>query len=173
MRKFSPLFPLVLASACLAPSQAVLAGELSPAAVTFAPSHEATFKRQYGAREVQVLRSQIVQSVSQSLKSVGSECSRNLDVTIERAAPTHPTMQQQMRDPSLDPTRTVFRDSGAALTGQVLDSSRRVLATVKYEYFSSYMPIVAPAKDPWSQARVAIDAFSHRLVDACVKHSTE
>jgi len=139
--------------------------------VTFAAGYEATFKRAYGANEVPALRSQIMNSVSQSLKSAGNGCSLGLDVTIERAAPTHPTMQQQLNDPSLDPFHTVYRDGGAALTGHVLDPGGRVLATVKYKQFNDLLPPLAVAKDPWADARIVIEMFSRRLVSACIKQS--
>ncbi len=171
MRRLHPLLPSVPAFAFLAASQAVLASGLSPAAVTFAPTYEATFKQKYGADQVPVLRSEIVDLVSRSLKSAGTRCSLGLDVTVDRAAPTYPTMKQQMDNPSLSAFRTVFRDSGASLTGHVLDASGHVLTTVTYEDFNGYQPGLSPARDPWSQARVAIDAFSHRLVDACIRQS--
>lgn len=173
VRAFHPLALLVLTVVCVARPQAMLASELKPADVKFAPQYEPTFTREYGAHEVPVLRAQVVDRVTQSLKSAGDRCTLGLEVTIERASPTHPTMQQQLDNPSLDPRRSVVRDSGASLTGQVLDSSGHVLATVKYDHFNGYQPGLAPAKDPWSEARVAIDGLSHRLVDACIKESTE
>ncbi len=171
MRRLHPLLPSVLAFALWAPAQAAPASELSPAAVTFAPQYAGTFEQKYGADQVAVLRSEIVDLVSRSLKSAGSRCSLGLDVTVDRAAPTHPTMKQQMDNPSLSAFSTVFRDSGAALTGHVLDASGHVLTTVRYEDFHGYQPGLSPARDPWSEARVAIDSFSQRLVDACVKQS--
>lgn len=160
-----------LAFSALLPARQMLAEEFSPSAVTFAPSYEETFKRTYGIREESILRSQVADRIAQSLESVGNRCSRPLNVTIERAAPTHPTIKQQLDNPSLDPVRTVFRDSGASLSGQVLDSSGHVLETVEYEQFNGFQPGLSPAKDPWSEARVAIDGFARRLVNACVKQS--
>jgi len=171
VRTFRPSFPLALVFGALL-IRAIPASELSPAAVTFAPGYDATVTNQYGARELSVLRSQVAHTVSQSLASVGSRCNRPLNVTIERVAPTHPTIKQQLDNPWLDPTRTMYRNSGAALAGQVLDSSGRVLTTVKYDYFGGYQLPLSPATDAWSEARVAIDGFSRRLVDACVKHSS-
>jgi hypothetical protein len=150
---------------------ALPAGELSPASVTFAPGYEVTFKNAYGAREVLALRSQILDSLSHSRKSAGGRCSLALNVTLEHAAPTHPTMQQQLDNPSLDPFLTVFFDGGASLSGQVLDADGHVLATVKYDYFNGYLRPLSPAQDSWAEARIAIEAFSSRLVDACIKQS--
>jgi len=118
-----------------------------------------------------VLRSDVVRAVSQSLKAAGGRCTRRLDVTIERAAPTTPTIKQQMDNPTLSPFRTVYRDSGAALQGHVLGPGGHALETVEYQHFNGYAPGLSPARDPWSEARVAIEAFSTRLVNACVKQS--
>lgn len=172
MHRLHGLLSAALTFAAVAVGQAVLAGEISPADVTFARGYEASFKRAYGAREVEVLRSQIVDALSQARRSAGSSCTLALKVTLERAAPTHPTMQQQMDNPSLDPIRTVFRDGGASLSGQVLDSSGHVLSVVRYKYFTGGLPPLTPAKDPWGDARIAIDRFSRRLVDACSKQSS-
>lgn len=172
MRRLPPLFPPLVALACVASMPALPANGLTSAEVSFAPKYESLFEREYGAREVPVLRSDIVRSVSQSLQAAGDRCGLRLQVTVERAVPTHPTMAQQMRDPSLSPLRTVYRDGGASLTGHVLDASGRVLTTVKYQNFSGYSPDFSAATDPWSEARVAISQFSDRLVTACVEHST-
>jgi hypothetical protein len=152
---------------------AVPATEVSPADVTFAPGYEVPFAKAYGEREVSFLRLQIVDSLSQSLKSAGSRCSLAVSVTLERAAPTHPTIQQQMEEPGLDPIRTVYRDGGASLTGHLLDSSGHVIATVKFQGFTGFLlPLYSPAaKDPWSEARLEIQQFSGQLAHTCVKQS--
>jgi hypothetical protein len=143
----------------------------APAAVTFAQGYEPVFTHAYGAREVQVLRSEIIDSVSESRKSAGSRCTLPLNVTLVRVAPTHPTIQQQLDAPSLDPLRTVYRDGGAALRGEVLDPAGQVLDTVKFEYFAAGMGPVSAARDPWGDARRAIEMFSSRLVAACIKQT--
>lgn len=171
MRSSSQLLPLALAFVCLAVPPAIRAGQVSPAAVSFDPRYEPAFKKAYGAREVGVLRSEIEDSLSHSLKSAGGRCRLALAVRVRRAAPTHPTMQQQMDNPSLDPFRTVYRDGGASLAGQVLDASGRVLETVRYEYFTGGLPPLSPARDPWGDARIAIDGLSKRLVQACIRQS--
>jgi len=170
MPRLHPLLTSVLALAFLGPPQAIASG-LAPAAVTFAPEYMASFKKKYGDHEIPVLRSEVARAVSQSLKAAGGRCSRQLDVTIERAAPTTPTIKQQMDDPTLSPFRTVNRDSGASLKGHVLGPEGHVLETVEYGHFNGYTPGLSPARDPWSEARVAIEAFSTRLVNACVKQS--
>jgi hypothetical protein len=173
MHRSRRLLSSALTFASLALPHAVPAADLSPTAVTFAPGYEAAFSKTYGTREVSALRLQIVDLVSHSLRSAGSRCSLTLSVTLERAAPTHPTMQQQLDNPALDPFRTVFRDGGASLTGRVLDSGGHVIATVQYADFNGDMRPISPAKDPWGDARFAIQAFSSRVVDACIKMSSD
>ena len=171
MHRFSGARQGALLIGWLALLPAAPGAELSPGAITFAPGYEAEFSNAYGAQEVPALRSQILDSVAQSLHAAHGRCARSLDVVLERAAPTHPTMKQQNDDPSLDPIRTVFRTGGAALTGHVLDDSGQVLATVTYKYFTDSLRPISPARDPWSEARNAIGQFSSRLVDACTKQS--
>lgn len=167
MRTLLPLLTSVLTCASLASR----ASDVSPPPVSFAPGYEATVSRSFGAQEVPALREQITDSVLQSLKSAGTRCRLGVDVTLERVAPTHPTMKQQLDSPSLDPVRTVYRDGGASLTGHVLDSTGRVLATVKYQHFNDLLPSLAVGRDPWSDARHTIEVFSGHLVDSCIKQS--
>jgi hypothetical protein len=53
----------------------------------------------------------------------------------------------------------------------VLGSDGQVLATVKHQYFTDNLRPISPARDPWSEARVAIGQFSSKLVDACERKS--
>ena len=139
----------------------------APVSVEIAPHYQAALQSTYGAREGAVLRSYIVDSTSEALRSAPGECSLNLDVVLERAAPTHPTMKQQDDNPALDPFRSVYVNGGASLTGHVLGADGRTLATVKDQYFADQLPIVSAGKDPWSDARLAIGQFTSKLVKAC------
>jgi hypothetical protein len=139
----------------------------APVSVGIAPHYQAALQSTYGAREGAVLRSYIVDSTSEALRSAPGECSLNLDVVLERAAPTHPTMKQQDDNPALDPFRSVYVNGGASLTGHVLGADGRTLATVKDQYFADQLPIVSAGKDPWSDARLAIGQFTSKLVKAC------
>lgn len=150
---------------------AAWAADAPPASVSFAPGYEATVQRMYGTQEVPALRALVADAVAQPLKSARNRCSLGLDVTVERVAPTHPTMKQQMDSPSLDPIRTVYRDGGASLTGHVLDSGGHVLATVKYEHFNDLLRPLVAARDPWGDARSVFEVFSSHLVDACIKQT--
>jgi hypothetical protein len=95
----------------------------------------------------------------------------SLDIVLESAAPTHPTMKQQDDNPALDPFRSVFVNGGAALTGYVRGADGRTLLTVKDKYFADQLRIVSAGKDPWSDARLAIGQFASKLVKACSRQA--
>jgi hypothetical protein len=148
------------------------AAPLAPASVEIAARYQAALHSTYGEREGTVLRSYILDSTSEALRSAHGECSLDLDIVLERAAPTHPTMKQQLDNPALDPFRSVFVNGGAALTGYVRGADGRTLATVKDEYFADQLPIVSAGKDPWSDARLAIGQFAAKLVKACSRQAS-
>ena len=148
-----------------------LAAESMPPAVDFAPGYEATLQAKYGTQEATALRSEIVDSISAALKAAHGRCALNLDVVLERAAPSHPTMKQQLDNPALDPFRSVFLNGGAALTGHVHGADGRVLDTVKHQRFADNRASVSAGKDPWSDARLAIGQFTDKLVNACKRRT--
>ena len=157
---------LLLAAATLARATTTTAPP-APPSVEIAAGYQAALKSTYGAREGTVLRSYIVDSTSEALRAVHGECNLNLDIVLERAAPTHPTMKQQDDNPALDPFRSVYVNGGASLTGHVLAADGRTLVTVKDQYFADQLAIVSAGKDPWSDARIAIGQFTSKLVKAC------
>jgi hypothetical protein len=150
---------------------AASADEPQPPAVGFAAGYEKTLQAKYGTREAAVLRSQVLAAVSQSLRAAHGSCQLHLDVVLERAAPSHPTMQQQLNDPALDPFHSVFFNGGAALSGQVRDAHGRVLATVVHQRFADDRSSLSASRDPWSDADVAIGQFADELVHACSRQT--
>lgn len=151
---------------------AARAAEFAAASVGFAPGYEAALQARYGVPEASALRSEIVDSIAAALKAAHGDCRLSMDVVMQRVAPTHPTMKQQLNDPALDPFRSIFLNGGAALTGHVLGADRQVLATISHEHFVDELRAVSPGKDHWSDARVAIGQFTAKLVDACRRHSS-
>ncbi len=162
---------LLLAAATLARASTTMAPP-APPSVEIAAGYQAALKSTYGTREGTVLRSYIIDSTSEALKAAHGECNLNLDIVLERAAPTHPTMKQQDDNPALDPFRSVFVNGGAALTGFVRGTDGRTLATVKDQYFADQLPIVSAGKDPWSDARLAIGQFTAKLVKVCRRQAS-
>jgi hypothetical protein len=167
-RSFDAL--LLLAATTLA-GATTLSAQPTPPSVEIAPGYQSALKSTYGVREGTVLRSYILDSTSEALKAAHGECSLSLDIVLERAAPTHPTMKQQDDNPALDPFRSVFVNGGAALTGYVRGADGRTLLTVKDKYFADQLRIVSAGKDPWSDARLAIGQFASKLVKACSRQA--
>ena len=91
---------------------------------------------------------------------------------MERAAPSHPTMKQQLDDPAMNPIRSVFLNGGAALTGHVRGADGAILATVKHQHFPDELRLVSAGKDPWSDAWVAIGQFTAKLLAACKRQTS-
>lgn len=171
MNRFSSAHWICIGLAVLLVDSAARAAEFSPAVVAFAPGYEAALQAKYGAQEAPALRSEIVDSISTALKAARGDCNLNLDVIMERIAPSHLTIKQQLDDPAMDPLRSVFLNGGAELTGHVRGADGRVLATVKHQHFADDLRSVSPAKDPWSDARVAIGQFTAKLIDACKRQT--
>jgi hypothetical protein len=146
---------------------AASADDAQPPAVGFAAGYEATLQAKYGTRETAALRSQMLAAVSESLQAAHGSCQLHLDVVLERAAPSHPTMQQQLNDPALDPFHSVYFNGGAALSGQVRDAHGQVLASVTHRRFADDRSSLSASRDPWSDADVAIGQFADKLVRAC------
>jgi hypothetical protein len=171
MNRFRLAAPIGAAVATLLAVCHATAADFAASSVTFAPKLEAKVQSQYGAQEVPVLRSQVIDSVSAALKAAG-KCTLTVEVVMQQVAPSHPTIKQQLNDPSLDPFRTRLPNAGAALIGHLRDAEGRELATVKYEHFIDEDPLLAsPARDPWSDARAAIGQFADRVASACEHHS--
>ena len=55
---------------------------------------------------------------------------------------------------------------GAELKGEVRDAQQHLLTTVSYRYFAPDITAASPARDPWADARVAIDGFAAKLAAA-------
>jgi hypothetical protein len=89
-------------------------------------------------------------------------------VTVEDLAPTRLTRKQLADNPSLDVVRSKSL-GGAELKGEVRDAERRLLTTVSYRYFAPTLPLGSASRDPWADARLAIDGFAGKLADACRK----
>jgi hypothetical protein len=149
---------------------AASADEPQPAA-GFAAGYQATLQAKYGTHEAAVLRSQMLAAVSESLHAAHGSCQLHLNVVLERAAPSHPTMQQQLNDPALDPFHSVFFNGGAALSGQVRDANGQVLATVTHQRFADDRSTLSASRGPWSDADIAIGQFADKLVHACMRQT--
>jgi hypothetical protein len=146
-------------------TQAVFAEASREATVDFAPAVATILQRTYGVKEAGVLRSDILAAVAKEESHAPIPDGLTLKVTVRKVMPTHPTMKQQLDDPSLSPARTRYL-GGAELVGELRDSKQQVLATINYRNFADVLPAGSPSLDPWADARQAIDAFAARLAAA-------
>jgi hypothetical protein len=148
------------ASLLLAP--AVFAETSRESAVDFDPALTAAFQKTYGANEAGVLRSAILAALAKEESHAAIPDGLTLKVTVRQVMPTHPTMKQQLDNPSLSPARTRYL-GGADLVGELRDSRQQVLAIVDYRNFADVLAAGSPSLDPWADARQAIDSFAAKL----------
>jgi hypothetical protein len=149
-------------TSCLLLAQAVVAGPSPQTTVAFDPAATTSLQRAYGANEADVLRSVILAALAKQQRGAALPDGITLKVTVRKVVPTHPTMQQQLDNPSLSPARTHYL-GGADLVGELRDSQQQVLATVNYRNFAGVLPASSPSLDPWADARQAIDTFAAKL----------
>jgi hypothetical protein len=143
-------------------AQAVFAEASRGTTVDFDPSVTTLLQRTYGVKEAGVLRADILAAVAKEESHAPIPDGLALKVTVRKVMPTHPTMKQQLDDPSLSPVRTRYL-GGADLVGELRDSKQQVLAIVSYRNFADVLPAGSPSLDSWADARQAIDAFAAKL----------
>jgi hypothetical protein len=143
-------------------ARALLAQGSLPTTVEFAPAVTAQLHGEFGDREAQVLRAAILAALSKQERHHSLPDGLTLKVTVRGLVPTHPTMQQQLDNPSLSAVRTRYL-GGADLEGEVRDSKQQLLASVDYRNFADVLAADAPSVDPWADARQSIDAFAAKL----------
>jgi len=159
-RQLRPTCIAIGASLLLA--QGVFAEASKDATVDFEPAVTASLQKAYGAKEADVLRSAILGALARPESHAAIPDGLTLKVTVRNVGPTHPTMKQQVDNPSLSPARTRYL-GGADLVGELLDSKQQVLATVTYSNFVGVLAAGSPSLHPWADARRVIDTFAAKL----------
>jgi hypothetical protein len=144
---------------------ALPAGELAVTGIDFAPAVNAKLE-DYGEAEAATLREAIRTAVAHESECSGVPSGTGVTVTVEDLAPTRLTRKQLADNPSLDVVRSKSL-GGAELKGEVRDAQRGLLATVSYRYFAPTLPLGSVSRDPWADARLAIDGFAGKLATAC------
>jgi hypothetical protein len=148
------------ATLMLAP--AVFAAGSAQTAVEFSPGVTAQLKRDFGVSETGVLRTAIVTALAKAEQHAALPEGLTVTVTVRELQPTHPTMKQQLDNPSLSPARTHYL-GGADLVGELRDSKQQVLLTLDYRNFADVLSAGSPSLDPWADARQSIDAFAEKF----------
>jgi hypothetical protein len=152
-------------AAALVLARGLPAEQLTVTGIDFAPGVNAKWP-EYGQAEAATLRKAIRAAIARE-----KECSKvptgvGINVTVEDLAPSRLTREQLADNPSLDVVHSKSL-GGAELKGEVLDSQRHVLTTVSYRYFAPTITVGSFARDPWADARLAIDGFAGRLAAVC------
>jgi hypothetical protein len=143
-------------------AQVVFATGSPQTAVEFAPSVTARLQHDFGVSETGVLRTAIVSALDKAEHHAALPEGLTLTVTVRELQPTHPTMKQQLDNPSLSPARTRYL-GGADLVGELRDSKQQVVLTLDYRNFADVLTAGSPSLDPWADARQSIDAFAAKF----------
>ena len=151
------------AAALLAPG--LLAAPLAVTGIDFAPAVNAKWP-EYGQAEAATLRTAIRAALAREKDCGTVPNGVGINVTVEDLAPSRLTREQLADNPSLDVVQSKSL-GGAELKGEVLDAQQRVLTTVSYRYFAPTITVGSVARDPWADARVAIDGFAAKLAAVC------
>jgi len=152
-------------AAALLLARGLSAAPLAVIGIDFAPAVNVKWA-EYGEAEAATLRRAIRAAVARENECNAVPAGVGLNVTVEALAPTRLTRKQLGDNPSLDVLRSKSL-GGAALKGEVLDAQQHVLTTVSYRYFAPAITVGSPSRDPWADARLAIDGFAGKLADAC------
>ncbi|HWW32015.1 MAG TPA: hypothetical protein VNY70_01485 [Steroidobacteraceae bacterium] len=152
-------------AAALALGAASSAASPPAATVEFAPAVAAKMQG-YGEDQRAPLEKAVLAAVAYGSAKCPAVAGLEIAVTVEDAAPTHPTPAQLAAEPALSPTRSKYL-GGARLRGEVRDASHHVLAEVQHEYFAPTLGLGSSSLDPWADARLAIDQFGFKLTAAC------
>ena len=151
------------AAALLAPG--LLAAPLAVTGIDFAPAVNAKWP-EYGQAEAATLRTAIRAALAREKDCGTVPNGVGINVTVEDLAPSRLTREQLADNPSLDVVHSKSL-GGAELKGEVLDAQQHVLTTVSYRYFAPTITLGSLARDPWADARLAIDGFARKLATAC------
>jgi hypothetical protein len=152
-------------TAALLIALAVSAAPLAVTGIDFAPAVNAKWS-EYGAAEAGTLRKAIRAAVAREKQCSAVPEGVGVTVTVEDLAPSRLTREQLADNPSLDVVHSKSL-GGAELKGEVLDAQQHVLTTVSYRYFAPTITVGSVARDPWADARLAIDGFAGKLATAC------
>ena len=125
----------------------------------------------YGSEEAQVLQQAISDSVARAAKRAGIApgATPRTEVLLSDARPSHPTRHQQSTNPSIDPVRSISL-GGANLSAVLRAADGTELERVSFDHYASSLQEASSSLDPWSDARLTIDRFADRLVQAYRRH---
>lgn len=136
--------------------------------VTLAPPLVERLHQSLGAAEGPVLQRIVSETVARAVTPAQCSSTAHIDVSVDAAAPTHPTRQQLLDEPGLDFLRSKSI-GGAALSARLLDANGTVIDSFNYRRFAIDIRQGSAAAETWSDARIAVDYFAHKLARECAK----
>lgn len=155
---------LLLAGLCAGLPANAAAVRLAPA--TLGPALQAALRDRYGVAEGPVLQAAVAGSLGRELKAAGAtlddSAAPRIEVSIEDAAPTHPTRYQIEQTPSLDALRSVSR-GGARLRAVLRNADGKEVDHLDYADYAMSLDQVSPSGNAWADARVTIRRFSAQV----------
>ena len=155
----------VAGAAALLLARGLPAEQLAVTGIDFAAAVNAKWP-EYGEAEAATLRKAIRAAVAGEKACSAVPTGVGINVTVEDLAPSRLTRQQLADNPSLDVVHSKSL-GGAELKGEVLDAQQRLLTSVSYRYFAPTITVGSVARDPWADARLAIDGFAGKLASVC------
>ena len=160
--------PVLLLSTLLGAGAALAAPDTPRPAitVTFAPPVETKLREQFGSKEADVLRQDVIERVGESLLKASLANpglgALTAEVQFTDLASTHPTREQSFEQPGLDPLRSKSV-GGAALHGTVHDANGKEVASLTMKRFAPDLTTISASGDAWADARITIRMFASKL----------
>lgn len=157
------------ALAALAFAGSAAAAPVTIAPVVFSAEFQEELDHEIGAREGEILRHAVVDSVGRALERRGASLDQtgglSIEITIVDADPNRPTLQQLRYNPSLDPMRSVSL-GGAELVAVIRGADGRVLSEVRHRGYNHSLEDLVGPPTTWTEARRAISRFATKVADA-------
>ena len=174
MRMYTRWAAAAVLLAGLASALPLHAAAVQLAPVTIAAPLQAALHERYGSDEGAVLKAAVTERLVRSLKAAGASLDAGaplrIEVSIEDAAPTHPTRHQLALNPGLDFWRSVSL-GGAHLRAVLRSADGRELERVDFDHYAPTLDLVSPSADAWGDARVTIERFSDQVVKVWQRRS--
>lgn len=164
---------LILAAAAFAITQTAWAQPVAPEQISFSPEFQTALTEDYGEREGEILRRYVAEAVNDAIarRGVSTAGGPTIELSIVRAEPNRPTMQQLADRPGLDPIRSISL-GGAELRAVLKASDGTVLEEVQHRRFNHTLAELHGVATPWGEARRAIRGFADKVADAYVAHAS-
>lgn len=146
----------ILALVSLAIAPVALAVEIS---VNYAPEFIETLEDDYGLKEGEILAKEINKDLSRELTKAGVDVA-TVEVTILKAKPNKPTMQQLSDNLGLDYSRSISI-GGMKMSADAMDASGNIISSLEYGWFENQLEYAGLTT--WADARRASDRFARKL----------